>query len=300
MNKCTILGANGYIARNFIKWCENNGIHKEYYFYDRDEYQKDKKKSYFSMDLTKVDCWGSVKVDVDTIYVFAGMSGTYASFDKPQMFLKSNELIIVNLLNQYVRSNSNARIIFLSSRLVYKGSSQPIFEDGQKECKTVYAASKLACEHYLEAYHAHYRVPYITLRVPVVYGSLIKNAEASSYGIINYMNKLAAKGEPIMVFGEGTQKRTISHIEDLAAILHLCGTSERHESGVFNVGGETLSIRQIAWGLSKKYGVEIINKPWTKEYEALESGDTVFNANRLETLMQYKPQKKFSEWLSTL
>ena len=81
--------------------------------------------------------------------------------------------------------------------------------------------NKYSCENYLKQYHEVYGVNYCILRICVPYGTMIK--DASSYGTAEFMLNKAAKGEDIVLFGDGLQKRTLIDMIDLCDIMENYG-----------------------------------------------------------------------------
>ena len=122
----------------------------------------------------------------DAVLFFVGLTGTEQSFSRADAFLSVNELGLIRLLTCLAPLGKDApKVIFPSSRLVYRGSEQLLTEDAPKEAKTVYAASKLACEYYLQSYHERYGIPYSVVRICVPYGNLVSGRY--SYGTIGLM-----------------------------------------------------------------------------------------------------------------
>ena len=243
-----------------------------------------------SFDVTQADCWDSFKVsDYSAILFFAGMTGTEKSFTDAERFLDVNERGLLNLLIRLAPLGAGApKIIFPSSRLVYKGSDDPLTEDAPKEAKTVYAANKLACEYLLQAYHVRYGIPYAVVRICVPYGNIVSSNY--SYGTIGFFLKQAASGGPITLYGDGTLRRTFTHVADIC--LAVFGLAKSDAVGVFNVGGENMSLLEAAKIVAKKKGVEVVFVPWPDDAFALESGSTVFDSSKLQSMIGWQIGKK--------
>lgn len=85
-------------------------------------------------------------------------------------------------------SGSTARIVFPSTRLVYKGQQNVLLkEDAEKAPNTIYALNKLACEYMLAMYQKAFGIHYTIFRICVPYGSLIKSG--TSYGTLGFFAK---------------------------------------------------------------------------------------------------------------
>lgn len=296
--KITIIGANSYIARNLIQYIKENGLLIEMSLYDRLDKQIDGAEPYKSINILDEECLHIIDLSCDVIFMFVGMTGTTSGFDNYKSFVEVNELSLLNLLNEYRRQNSKARIVFPSTRLVYKGNEMPLKEDADKETKSIYACNKLACEKYLILYNTIFDVRYCILRICLPYGTLIEGT--SSYGTIELFVERASKGGAIVIYGQGQQRRTLTWIGDLCNVLLLVGTNTSCENDVFNVGGEEYSILEIAEIISKKYRTNIKFKLWPMIAEKMESGNTVFNSVKLEAIIGNHTIHRFEDWIEKL
>lgn len=218
------------------------------------------------------------------VYFFAGLTGTEKGFSEAAKYLFVNELGLLNLLKSLAPLGEEApKVIFPSTRLVYRGSPDPLKEDAPKATKTIYAVNKLACEHYLEAYANRFGLPYAVARICVPYGNLVEADYA--YGTIGFFMKQLKAGLPITLFGGGKVRRTFTHVADICrSVTFLAKTTT--PSGVYNIGGEALSLEAVAQSLVQRIGHGSIKSiPWPPDAERLESGDTVFDSTKLDALL---------------
>lgn len=293
MRSITIIGANSYIARNLIHLIDNG--ENKLYLYDIDENHKDEVGNYTRINFSNTEEYDKINFEVDVIYIFTGKTGTVQGFQEFEQFIDINEKILLQILNTYNKRNSKAKIIFPSTRLVYKGSDELLLEDDEKEFKTIYAMNKYACENYLKMYHQMYEIPYCILRVCVPYGTVIDSA--GSYGTVEFFLNKAHQGEDIVIYGDGNQKRTFTHICDLCHIFFEAGINERCMNDVYNVGGETLSIKQIATQIARVYNVGVKSISWPVQAYKLESGDTIFDSTKLDNILQYRYKYMVNDWV---
>lgn len=294
MKKIVIVGANSYIARNVLYSLHNWNEQFQVKLYDYAETQVDAADGYESVNMMSAESVKKLDLDCDVIFMFVGKTGSANGFDDFDTFINVNERALLNLLNEYRRQDSKAKIIFPSTRLVYKGQKGPQKEDAEKEFKTIYAINKYACEQYLEQYNRVFDVQYCILRICILYGTMIKNA--TSYGTAEFMLSKATKGENISLYGDGSVRRTLTHMEDLCNILIQGALSDKCKNDVFNVGGEDYSLKEMAELIAKKYGVGIDYVSWPEVALKIESGDTVFDDAKLQEQCPYVFKHKFSEW----
>ena len=157
-----VIGANGYIGKNLVKYLQDN------YSIDVDCYDNVEEVSAVNcrcVDITNKEAVKGINLDVDIVFMLAGLTGTLAGFDSYEKYIGINEIGLLNLLDAIKESSYRPRIVFPSTRLVYKGKDKALAEDDLKETKTIYAANKQACEGYLQAYYNSFDMPYTVFRI---------------------------------------------------------------------------------------------------------------------------------------
>lgn len=293
----SVIGANSYIARNLVYMLQQESSKYEVFLYDcTDNYIDDVEKcNYTKIDILSTESVKAINFDVDVVYMFVGKTGSANGFQDYNLFIDINERALLNVLSEYVRRKSSAKLVFPSTRLVYRGASGELDETAEKEYKTIYAINKYACEKYLEAFHNVYGVSYTIFRICVPYGTLIPGA--TSYGTAEFMLSKAKKNENITLYGDGAVRRTITYIEDLCRILIDGSFSEQIINDVFNVGGENYSLKEMAVLIARTYNVDVEMVEWPEIAKKIESGDTVFDSKKLDNILGHNYHKKFEDWI---
>jgi len=238
MKKIVIVGANSYIARNVIYTLKQHKDEYDISLYDLTEKQVDGRSPYFSVNMMSAESVKKINMNCDAIFMFVGKTGSENGFDDFNLFIDVNEKALLNLLNEYRRQHSSAKIIFPSTRLVYKGKKGLLKENAEKEFKTIYAMNKYSCEQYLKQYCCIYGIKYCIFRICIPYGTMVENA--SSYGTTEFMLSKAIKGENITLYGDGSVRRTLTYMGDLCNILIDGAMSDKCLNDTFNVGGGRL------------------------------------------------------------
>lgn len=295
MKKIAVLGANGYIARNLVYVLKNEYPDFKLKLYGCEPDSVDNVPDYYVVDMTDKEAVKSIDLSCDIIFMFVGRTGSANGFESYDSFIDINERTLLNLLAEYRRQNSKARIVFPSTRLVYKGKTGILREDSEKEFKTIYAINKYACEQYLKQFNNVYNVSYSIFRICVPYGSLIPGA--SSYGTAEFMLNKASKGENITLYGDGSARRTLTYIGDLCKSIIEGALTDKCLNDVFNIGGEDYSLKEMADLIAKKYGVDVEYIPWPDVALKIESGDTVFDSEKLDSAIGNISVNKFSDWI---
>ena len=296
--KVAIVGANSYIARNL------NLVLKEKYpeisieLYDYQPFQLDGETNYVAVQILEEQSIKKIDLNVDIIFMFIGKTGSVGGFEDFNAFIDINEKALLCLLNEYRNQNSSAKIIYPSTRLVYKGKNRLQKENDEKEFKTIYSINKFACEQYLEQFSRAFGIRYCVFRICIPYGSLIPGL--SSYGTVDFMLGKAIAAQNIILYGDGSMRRTVTYIGDLCNAMILGSLCENCIDDVYNIGGEDYSLKEMAELLAAKYDVKVEYIPWPRLSELVESGDTVFDDSKLQSICPVEYKKKYKDWVQEI
>lgn len=295
MQKSIVFGANGYLGRHLVYYLQK-AAHDVIAAGAKEE-SIDAITNYIQADIsneTEINC---IDFNVNYIFVFAGLTGTNAAFDEPDKFIDANEKGILNILNHHRRTKSKARIIFPSTRLVYKGVKNKFLkEEDEKEALTIYAQNKLSCESYLKMYATNFGIDYTIFRICVPYGNIF--SDDYSYGTIGFFLSKAKNKQNITLFGKGEVKRTFTHVEDICLSIIETLKKEKETNSTFNIGSkDNLSLYEVASLFAKKYNIEIELIDWPEMALKIESGDTIFNDEKLLNVTKYQYKNELKAWL---
>ncbi|MBI4864041.1 MAG: NAD(P)-dependent oxidoreductase [Candidatus Riflebacteria bacterium] len=296
--RVVVFGANGYLGRHLVLAASRRG--DDVLATDNHPRSRDAWPNYLPLDVTDAGSWDQLDTAVDAIFFFAGLSGPLASCERPQEFVAVNESGLLGLLNRLRRAGSRARVVFPSSRLVYRGQTGVrLTEESPKECRSVYAATKLVAETYLQIYRHLYGLSYTVCRICVPYGNLIDLEY--SFGTMGFFLRQAAAGKDVPLYGDGRQRRTFSHIEDVCRQVLAASAHPEADGRVFNVGGgDHLSLLEAALRVASRFRVGVTSVPWPDADARIESGDTMFDSSALESLIGFGCVHNIEEWLSDL
>lgn len=236
----------------------------------------------------------------DFIFLFSGLTGTIKSVEQYSRFIEINELGLLNILDCIKDNTIMPKIIFPSTRLVYKGvNGKLLTEDDEKEYKTIYAVNKFACEQYLNIYKNLYNINYTIFRICVPYGNLLNNE--LSFGTLSHFIKKARGGENIVLFGDGKLKRTFTHIEDICELIIQGGMNSQTNNQIFNIGSYNhMSLYEVAISIADLYHVKVEFTDFPANDLKIESGDTMFDGSKLCKLINYNYKHSFYEWINNL
>ncbi len=294
---CTILGANGYLGRHLAYYLNQKGF--RVFAYDIQLVPN----PYLPVEIPYEQfdiChnYNHVNFDVDYLFVFSGITGTKNGFEQYKTFIEVNEIGLLNILSKVKEMEKKPKIIFPSTRLVYKGMEQPLPEEAEKEAKTIYAANKLACEQYLKMYANCFDIPYTIYRICVPYGNLFDGE--FSYGTIGAFLNRAKSGGAITLYGDGEIKRTLTHVVSVCQQITDSMILPASDNCTFNILGETFSLKELAEKIASIYETPVIYIPWNDLDRKIESGSTEFDGKTIERVIKVENRWRFDEWLETL
>jgi UDP-glucose 4-epimerase len=179
--------------------------------------------------------WGNGRFDY--VYHLAAYAAEGLSHFVRRYNCETNLLASVNLINQSVRHEARC-FVFASSIAVYGRNQVPMHEDLVPQPEDPYGISKYAVELDLRAAHELFDLPYVIFRPHNVYGERQNIADKYRNVIGIFMNRLLA-GETMPVFGDGSQTRAFSYIDDVAPIIARSPMVPAALNDVFNVGADT-------------------------------------------------------------
>lgn len=291
--RCIIIGGNGYIGKHLCFYLQQMGVAPFVY-----DIQNESRNNYKKIDIANSDSITEIDLNVDYIFMLAGLTGTYAGFEKYQIYNSINEIGLLNLLDSIRKSPYRPKVVFPSTRLVYKGFDKPLKEEDEKETKTIYAVNKIACEGILQAYKQSFDIPYTIFRICVPYGNML--SADYSFGTVGFFIKQCKANKDITLYGGGSIKRTFTHMEDLCYQV-VSGAFKGESNGeIYNVGGETLSLKEAAQLVANKFGKDVVAVPWPEKDLRIESDHTYFDDIKIQKLLGGFNYKKLEDFTNII
>ena len=200
-------------------------------------------------DVRDSDTVRDAAKDVDTIYHLAAAVGVEKVVDEPLDSLQTNLQGTENVLEAALAED--AAVFIASSSEVYgKSESLPFSEDDDRVLgppsvpRWGYASAKAVDEFLGLAYHDQHGLPVVVGR----YFNIVGPRQVGEYGmVVPTFVEQALAGEPLTVYGDGTQQRSFTHASDAVnATQELLETKDAHGE-VFNIGAPNPeSINELA------------------------------------------------------
>jgi UDP-glucose 4-epimerase len=171
-------------------------------------------------------------------------------------FNYSNNLIgSVNLINEAVNHDVK-NFVFTSSIAVYGAGQSPMNEDMVPVPEDSYGISKLAVEQDLKVSHEMFGLNYVIFRPHNVYGERQNIGDRYRNVVGIFMNQLL-RGEPMTIFGDGTQQRAFTHISDIAPVIAESVENPAAANQIFNIGAdEPHTVNELAEVVARALGKE--------------------------------------------
>jgi UDP-glucose 4-epimerase len=169
----------------------------------------------------------------------------------------NNLLGSANIINASVNSSSVQCLVFTSSIAVYGANQVPMHEDQMPQPEDPYGIAKMAVELDLVAARRMFDLPFVIFRPHNVYGERQNLSDKYRNVIGIFMNQIM-RGEPLTVFGDGSQTRAFSHVDDVAPIIARSVERSDAWNEAYNVGADTpYAVKEIAETVSRAMGVEL-------------------------------------------
>lgn len=183
--------------------------------------------------------------DVDACIHMAAAIDVQESLDDPELHFESNVVGTQTVLEACRRTDT--RLGLVGTCMVYDmaGAGEGIGEGHPVKPASPYAASKLAAENLAEGYYHGYDLPITILRPFNTYGPFQKTGMAG--GVVSIFTSRDLEGEPLKIFGDGTQTRDLLYATDCARFIVEGTFSDDAVGEVLNAGtGEDISINDLA------------------------------------------------------
>ncbi len=172
----------------------------------------------------------------DYVYHLAAYAAEGLSHFIKRFNYNNNLIGSVNLVNAAINHQVKC-FVFTSSIAVYGAGQSPMSEEMVPIPEDSYGISKLAVEQELRVSHEMFGLDYVVFRPHNVYGERQNIGDRYRNVVGIFMNQLL-RGEPMTIFGDGTQQRAFTHIDDVAPILAASVDFPAARNQIFNVGAD--------------------------------------------------------------
>jgi UDP-glucose 4-epimerase len=210
--------------------------------------------------------------EADAVFHLAAAVGVKLIVESPVRTMETNIRCTELLLE--IADKKKKKVFIASTSEVYgKSEDLPFREDGDlvmgatSRGRWSYACSKAIDEFLAIAYWRERQLPTVIAR----FFNTVGPRQSARYGmVIPRFVSQALAGEPITVYGDGSQRRCFGHVSDVVRAAGRLMESDVAVGEVFNIGSqEEISILDLAHKVREKVGSdsEIVHVPFEEAYD---------------------------------
>jgi UDP-glucose 4-epimerase len=240
----------------------------------------------------------------DVVYHLAAAVGVRLIVESPVRTIETN-VHGTEVVLKHAAKKQRTVVIASTSEVYGKSEAVPFREDGDialgatVKHRWAYACSKAIDEFLALAYWKEKRLPVIIVRLFNTVGP----RQTGRYGMVvpNFVRQALA-GEPITVFGDGSQTRCFTFVGDVVGALAAIVGHPQALGNVFNLGNtEEISIRALAERVKAltRSDSPIVTVPYDQAYESgfEDMPRRVPDISKIHDLIGYEPQVSLDEIL---
>ncbi len=219
----------------------------------------------------------------DGVLNLAARAGVRYSLENPHVYMTTNAMGTLNLL-ECMRHHGVNKMVLASTSSLYAGQEMPFTEQLPVNTPiSPYAASKKAAEVMSYSYHNLFDLDISVVRYFTVFGPCGR-PDMSIFRFIKWI----AEGTPIELFGDGTQSRDFTYVDDIAKGTIAALKPVGYE--IFNLGGgnNPISLNQVINWIEEGLGKEALieNKPFHKA----DMNSTWADISKAKDLLGWEPE----------
>jgi UDP-glucose 4-epimerase len=234
----------------------------------------------------------------DVVFHLAGQSSHLDSMRDPLTDLEINACGSLAVLEACRAVNPAARVVYASTRQVY-GIPEHLPVDEGHPLRPVDAngISKIAAESYHTLYALH-GIRSCSLRLTNTYGPRMRIKDARQTFVGLWVRQLI-EGEPILVFGDGSQLRDFNYVEDVVDALLLAAIRDEASGRIFNLGGPRISLKDLAMEMIRLHGSGTTRlEPFPPELKRIDIGSYYADFSLIQRELGWQPSMSLSDGLT--
>jgi UDP-glucose 4-epimerase len=195
------------------------------------------KVTFWQMDLANhpiENCFKTHKPDY--VFHFAAYAAEGLSPFIRKYNYTNNLISTANIVTQCIKHNVE-RLVFTSTMAVYGHGEGGIFhEDMRRNPIDPYGVAKMGCERDIEIANEQHGLDYCIIRPHNVFG-VKQNIWDKYRNVLGIWMYYTLNNKPITIFGDGTQKRAFSYIDDSLEPLWNAAIKPEASKQIINLGG---------------------------------------------------------------
>jgi len=236
----------------------------------------------------------------EVLFNLAGQVSHIDSMTDPFTDLEINCRSQLWILEAVRKRNPGIKIVYAGTRQIYgKPMHLPVDESHLLNPTDVNGINKISGEFYHLVYNSVYGIRASSLRLTNTYGprQLIRH---NRQGFIGWFMRQVTLGEPIQLFGDGTQRRDFDFVDDVVEAFLRAGAMEEANGQVFNLGGHpSVSLLELV-----KMMLEIAGQgsfsltPFPPDRKKIDIGDFQADATKIKNVLGWRPTTPLRDGLA--
>jgi UDP-glucose 4-epimerase len=249
-------------------------------------------------DIRNLESLCTAIMNKDILFSCAAYTSHPQSMKEPMNDIEVNCKGIINILEAVRRFNPKMKVVHVGTSTQIGRMVQPVIDENHPEFPLdIYSANKTASEKYVLIYGRSYGMRTTVIRLANVFGPR-SNIRSSDFGFINYFIGLALQKREIQVFGDGSQHRNITFIDDCVEALVSAAVSEKVDrEALFAVADKHYTIAEIANAINTHIGGTVRFVPWPREREVIEIGESKLSNEKIKRALNWSPRISMEDGL---
>lgn len=229
--------------------------------------------------------------EVDYVLHQAAQPGVGASWGHEFGVYVRNNILATQKLLEFYKDHVIKKFVYASSSSIYGDAELPLTEETIPRPVSPYGVTKLAAENLCYLFYCNFHLPVISLRYFTVYGPRLR----PDLAIYRFADAIL-KGSELVIYGDGTQKRDFTHVDDVVQAVLLAMKSE-HTGCVLNVGSSVgISVNELIGHLERILGREA--RARHAERQKGDMKDTLADITRARAMLNWEPKIGIGQGLS--
>lgn len=300
MSRCLVTGGAGFIGSHVTR----GALARGYRVRVLDDFSTGHRRNLADVageielvegDIRDLDAMRRAVDGCDVIFHLAALGSVPRSVDDPA---RTHDVNITGSLNVLLAAR-DARV----RRVVYSASSSaygdtptlPKREDMLPHPLSPYAVSKLAVEHYCQAFYNCYGLQSVSLRYFNVFGPR-QDPNSTYAAVIPAFVSHVVRGRRPTIYGDGEQSRDFCYVDNVVNANLLGAEAQETRAEVMNIAcGERISLNEIMQLVNRSLGTSI-----QAEHKPPRAGDVRHSLADLtvaKRVIGYEPTVMFAEGL---
>lgn len=220
--------------------------------------------------------------NVDYIFNLSGYNNHLDSMVHPEKDLYANCTSQLSFLAACAEVGVSAGLVFTATRTQYgRVTENPVTEQMPQHPLDIHGAHKALAEQYHLFYHKNNSLKTVVARVTNVYGPR-QPVRPRGIGLISSFILPVLEDGDIEIFGTGNRTREILYVDDLIDALLILNSKKETAGQCYNVGGFSVSLREIAETMIAAAGAGRISyKPFPHEVQRIEVGEVTLDSTKI-------------------